>query len=624
MATYFVSNAGSNTAPYDTEAKAATSLSTIAALPWAATDTVYVSSTHAESTAGAISYTFPTTTGLKILCVLFNGTGAYTAPTTGAVITNSTDNTAITFVSGYAYVYGIQWTAPSTASAGNTMTIQSTGNTTGGMIFTSCIFRFPGSSTSSRLIIGNTSSLRDIYLHLINCTHSALAGGNRNILCRNVEVYIENFSYICDSGQPTTMFNVGSTNSGSFTIVSSDFSNLASTNLLQVSADITPSTFRMIGCKIPAFTNITVDSHVGPNTLQIELIDCASGDTQYQYLLDNYMGRIEVVNSIYTDSSNGTDSLSLKMVSSANASFQTPLIAPPISYFNPTLSAMTTTVEVVSDNVTFTDAELWQETLAKVTSGFALATLNVADRVANVLATPAAQTSSSVVWTGTGAFSPEVKQKLVSGSFTPAEVGMIQTTVKLAKASATVYVSQKITTGARQYLTYNGGIINEPWEVVAAILLKHDISRLQAGAAVVGTYRGYDLWESLPASKIEIGEDALQDGEILVGTHAATDRYTDLDPAVVLVNEVWRYNSLENNRTGTLEATCDYSEVEDTRLGTVYADGARTGTLDLAAAADLRLGVTQDNGNIVGELVTDRGEAECVVTEETLICALGE
>ncbi len=619
MAVYFCSNVGSNTAPYDTEAKAATSLSTIAALPWLATDTVKVSSTHAESTAGPISYTYPATPGLRILAVVFNGsgTGALHTPTainTGANITNSTNSSAINHVSGYVYVHGIQWTGNNGASTNAIVLNSSSGE--GTMEFESCAFRFPGSASASSLSGGNASTGRFFSIILTNCFYSALSGGSRLISFRNApNVVIKNLSYAIDGGATvTTMFILTTWAQAQF--IGCDFSNTTCTNIVAVSSSSLPNSFfKFIGCKLPTFTNVTTGAWT--NTYgHVELIDCATNDVHYNYLKDNYMGRVEMVNSIYQDASNGSDGLSLKMVASANVTALNPLESPPISYFNNALTAMTTTVEVVSNNVTFTDAELWQETLAKVTSGFALATLNVADRVANVLATPAAQTSSSVVWTGTGAFSPEVKQKLVSGSFTPAEVGMIQTTVKLAKASATVYVSQKITTGARQYLTYNGGIINEPWEVVSAILLKHDISRLQAGAAVVGTYRGYDLWESLPASKIEIGEDALQDGEILVGTYAAPERYTDIDPAVVLLNEEWRYNSMVNNRTGALEAECDYAANTDVRSGTVHGGG--TGTLNLAVGADIRLGVTQDNGNIVGTLDTDRGEVTAECSEETI------
>jgi hypothetical protein len=48
VAAYYVKATGSNTAPYDTWAKASTTLATILALPPAANDVVYVFNTHSE------------------------------------------------------------------------------------------------------------------------------------------------------------------------------------------------------------------------------------------------------------------------------------------------------------------------------------------------------------------------------------------------------------------------------------------------------------------------------------------------------------------------------------------------------------------------------------------------
>jgi hypothetical protein len=131
------------------------------------------------------------------------------------------------------------------------------------------------------------------------------------------------------------------------------------------------------------------------------------------------------------------------MTGNANTSFIHPLVSPPIATFNSTLSALTSTVEAVNDGTTFTDAELWQETLAKVTSGSPLGTWNVGDRAASIVATPANQTTSTATWVGTGGFGAAVKQKLVSSSFTPAEIGAITTVIKLAK-NDNVYISPKV------------------------------------------------------------------------------------------------------------------------------------------------------------------------------------
>jgi hypothetical protein len=200
---------------------------------------------------------------------------------------------------------------------------------------------------------------------------------------------------------------------------------------------------------------------VGPGAHCVIAADCDEGDVNYNFRKECYEGTISTSAAIYQSASNGTDSFSLLMTGNANTSFVHPLVSPEIVAFNSALSAMTTLVEVTNDGTTFTDAQLWQETMAKITTGVPLGTWNVADRVADILTAGSNQASSSVSWTGTGGFGAEVKQKLESGSFTPAEVGEIVTVVKLA-ANDNVYVSPKIiSTSHRQWLSGSGRFVNE-------------------------------------------------------------------------------------------------------------------------------------------------------------------
>lgn len=156
--------------------------------------------------------------------------------------------------------------------------------------------------------------------------------------------------------------------------------------------------------------------------------------------------------------SDGTTPISRRMVSTANSKFFSPLVLGPISVWNDTIgSSLTATVEIVTDNVTLTDAECWLEVEYLGTSGFPLS-LCVSDRSANILATPANQTTSSATWTTTGLTTP-VRQAL-SVSFTPQEKGPIQARVMLARASTTVYVCPKIDiNGASTSIQYQAGTL---------------------------------------------------------------------------------------------------------------------------------------------------------------------
>jgi hypothetical protein len=221
----------------------------------------------------------------------------------------------------------------------------------------------------------------------------------------------------------------------------SEFGVLTNTALVDLSTGA-PTRFSFRQCKLPSGFALTTGSPPSAGGTEVVLVDCHSGDIHYNYAKANSVGTVTQQNSIYADASDGTDSLGWTMVTNANASFLNPLQCPPISYWNATLAAMTTTVEVASDNITFTNAELWQETLSKISTGSTLGTWEVSDRAANVIATPASQPTSTKTWTAVPG--TPVKQKLVSGSFTPAEVGPIRVAVYLAKPNATAYVSGRV------------------------------------------------------------------------------------------------------------------------------------------------------------------------------------
>ena len=441
MTTYFVSNAGSNTAPYDTEAKAATTLGVIAALPWAATDVVKVSSTHTETASAAISYTFPTTVGLQVLSVTFDGSGTGAVAAGGTINVGASSN-AFNLVNGFVYVYGITFVGGTNNNGACDLLVGSTATLPIGMTFDTCTFSVPSINASANLAIGGTGNAAndDTVYRLIDCVFSK--GSSTSILVRHGRI---EFSGVSLSGTaPTTVFTLsGSGQALAFTCNASDLSGSAWTNLFDVSGGSTGlAVFSQ--CKLPSGFTVSTGTIPGPGGLEIILQDCDSGDVNYSYIKTNWSGTITTSNAIYADASDGTNSFSLKMVSSANASFTWPLISPDLVQFNATLAALSSTVEVDNDGTTFTDAELWQETMAKVTSGVPQGTWNRADRVSSIIASAANQTTSTKTWTGTGGFGAEVKQKLVSGSFTPAEVGAIVTVAKLAKASATVYVSPNV------------------------------------------------------------------------------------------------------------------------------------------------------------------------------------
>ncbi len=437
MTTYFVSSAGSNTSPYDTEAKAATALLTTTALA-TASDTIKVSSTHTENAGGSITIHLPTSPGLKIVSVIFNGSGTGAAASGAAVNTNANSFFAM---DGHGYVYGINFAAGTGSSDGSASIFIATVNQTQGLFFDTCTFRLNTSNSSPAFNwggLGNNSN-RDQWLRFYDCGFRFGATA-QTIVIRNLIAELRGCSINASGSAPTTLFTPAAGATTQLSVIGSDLSGKTWTNFVNVGVGCA-SKFLARQCKMPASFAVSTGTFAGPGGVEVELIDCDSGDNHYTYLKSCWQGTIVASNTIYASTSNGTDSYSLHMTGNANSSFTWPLISPPIPQWNAaTGSGKTTTVEVDNDGTTFTDAQLWQETSAKVTSGSTASTWEISDRAASIVASGTNQTTSSVSWTGTGGFGAEVKQKLVSGSFTPAEVGAVVTVVKLA-ANDDVYVS---------------------------------------------------------------------------------------------------------------------------------------------------------------------------------------
>jgi hypothetical protein len=248
MTTYFVSNAGSNTSPFDTEAKAANALSTVAAL-WTASDTVKLSSTHTETAVAALTYTFPTTPGLKLLSVTFNGSGTG-GLAAGAAVNVGAASAAMTLGTGFVYGYGITFAGGTSSSSSNSDINIGAASLPCGHVWDSCTFSRPTANTGAQTIIGSpaASNNDDAAFNFANCTFSF--GGANGMTLGYGRVRISNM--VLSGTAPTTLFDALGAVTLDVLIDASDLSNLAWTNILDATAN---STGRIVmhQCKLRAF-----------------------------------------------------------------------------------------------------------------------------------------------------------------------------------------------------------------------------------------------------------------------------------------------------------------------------------------------------------------------------------
>jgi hypothetical protein len=199
--------------------------------------------------------------------------------------------------------------------------------------------------------------------------------------------------------------------------------------------------YRFLDCKLDAaVTKSAVPASHG--STEIDFIRSASSGINYTIFRHRVSGTLDHETTIIRTggASDGTTPLSWKITTTANCNYSMPFEAPPIAIWNDTTgSSVTATVEgiwgggaVPNDNDVWVDVEYLSDASSPIASF-------VNDGTADLLATAAAQTTSSVTWGGS-----TTKFKL-NVSFTPQQKGFIYARVKCAKASSTFYIDPLVT-----------------------------------------------------------------------------------------------------------------------------------------------------------------------------------
>lgn len=402
----------------------------------AAGDVVYVSQSHAESTAAAVTLSFggSRTTQIRVVCANDAAEPPTASATTATVTTTGNSNLTI----GGAltqYFYGISFVAGSGASGTSRLSL--TGRRG---LFENCAFY--AASTSGGDIRLTTDSL----LVLKGCDFRFNQSSGPTIYLLGAG------EYRIEGGQ----INAGTVGPATFITL-----NAATARCIVDGVDLSsgPSTMNLLGgtgstsmyvafrnCKLPPSWSGALFSGTFNDSEVFELFNCDSGDTNYAYQRAMTWGSILSETTIVRSggASDGTTPFSWKFVTNSRAAYPSFVLssAEIVRWNETTGSSITVTVETVTDNVTLTDSECWLEIEYLGASGYPLGRF-ISDAKAGPAEASANQATSTETWTTTGLTTP-VKQKL-SVSFTPQEKGFIHAVVKLAKASTTVYVDPVLT-----------------------------------------------------------------------------------------------------------------------------------------------------------------------------------
>lgn len=443
MADIFVDSAAVGTG---TGANWANAYTTLAAATAVATnaDTIYIANTHNASQTTALTITCPTSPGLRILVVTPSGASGNSGLATGAIEAVGAANVAIT-INGYAYFYGLSVYGATNFSASCVINFATAFGVSAALYFDNCVFQLR-STASVAFIVGSArnASSGDNLIEFRNTTFKfASTGQSFNV--GNSRANFQSISFDSTGSAPTTLIT-NRPGSGQCVFEASDLSGESWSNLVSVAW---ASTYNILlrNCKLPSGTALTTGTYSGPGGVVIRMENCDSGDTQYNVALGSYSGTVVDESTIVRSGGGAT---SLRLDTNANTKFPyLTLTAEGARYNSVVGTAQTLTIEFIHDTSTasgqgsgtsfaYTNAELWVELQYQGTSGFPLALIDLDDRAANVLSTPADQPSSSATWTTTGMTTP-VKGKMEC-TFTAQEAGYLLFKVCFAAPSKVVYV----------------------------------------------------------------------------------------------------------------------------------------------------------------------------------------
>ena len=445
MATYFVASGGSNTAPYDTWAKAATSLATALGAATTSGDVVVIQYNAVPTTDAEVSAdTTYNIYGIAIVSASNDGGSAYTPTAMGTSywIGNSTTNRTINFnfgsIRSKCYFYGL--TLRTAGSTNDIISINSGSGANGPSLFQDCYFWNGNSNSSSTIRVQGANG----EFRFLGCTFRF--GSTSQSFDLNGTVELIGCSLSASGSTPTNLLSAAaSAGQQQIRFIGCDLSLVTNTLVPSITGAIARVLFER--CKLGSGVVVLAAQTNMLGLSEVWVLDCHTGDTHMVFGYYNGLGSLTKDTGIYYT----TTGASWKIVTTSYCGRFAPFVTPWIDWYHDGTSSITPYFEVLRDgsSTAYKDHELWAEFTAKVTSGVTTAS-QYQDRAsaANYLTSGGSDQATGAgagSWTGEGG--ALWSGKIDSGSsFTPAEVGYIRGRIQFAVASETVYIDPVIRT----------------------------------------------------------------------------------------------------------------------------------------------------------------------------------
>lgn len=355
MAIVYVDSAGSNTSPYDTWAKAATTLQT-ALTAYTAGDEIWVAHNHAETPGASVTWTdSAAATALQRVPIyrVNSGTNSYD-PTTGA------DTKQLDISAGEYDLVNVGWMDYHGLylhigdDIFDTQSLIATTWTDCYLLLSSAsaYFRFGNSSSNSQSVMKNTT---------IDST-----GGSLTFLPSGGDMKFYGCTFK-GPAQSTGLFRAATNREGNYIFEGCDFSGLTGTIIL-FDLNVSAAVFdiKLINCLMPT-TYTLHDSGFTHDHQSLEIYNSDDAGNLYVSRKETVRGTVNEDTGVYVSGgfqdADGTTSLSMVMTTrAATTEPHTPLESLPILARIESTGAKTFTVECVENFTTaLTKREAWIE-----------------------------------------------------------------------------------------------------------------------------------------------------------------------------------------------------------------------------------------------------------------------
>lgn len=413
---------------------------------WAAAgDILYVSEDHAATQSTAITWTFPGTAASPNILVCVNHAGSV-PPVSADVRTTATETSTLTtsaataFIgASYATIYGVNVTFGSGANAVNAAIPSTVANAK--QKWWNSSFTFGATGAGSLFIGPNASSILAQRVELIG-TPINFSGTGQSIGCSGAELrWADTAAAIGGAAVPTNLFTTSThPYPNTYTLDGLDLSAMTGTLVPSLGFS---ATFEILNCRLNASTTVAATPGT-PGSAKTYLVNSDSGATGYRQAVFDYAGTLtqEITNVRSGGATDGVTPISWKIVTNANANFNTAFEGFDIFIWAGSTGVSQTALIPVMSGATLLNTDMWVEAYYLGSASYPLASI-VSQGPANPIATGSNLPTDAISsWTTSGVGSPVLQS--LSVTFTVNTAGYVRLRVKVAKASLTVWVDPKV------------------------------------------------------------------------------------------------------------------------------------------------------------------------------------